>query len=102
MADAYLQIGKKGEVNGECKDAEFANWIEVLSWSWGARQLGTASHGVGLGEMCIRDRVVMSRQALSSSRGFVHGGEHAPASSSLIFLIWKRSASPRNCAAKGR
>jgi len=49
MADAYLQIGTKGEVNGECKDAEFSNWIEVLSWSWGARQLGTASHGVGLG-----------------------------------------------------
>ena len=46
--------------------------------------------------------VVMPRQALSSSRGFVHGGELAPASSSLIFLIWKRSASPRNCAAKGR
>ena len=49
MADAFLQIGKKGEVNGECKDFEYPNWIEVLSWSWGAHQLGTAGHGTGLG-----------------------------------------------------
>mgnify|MGYP000845475740 FL=1 len=49
MADAFLQIGKKGEVNGECKDKEYPNWIEVLSWSWGAHQLGTAGHGTGLG-----------------------------------------------------
>jgi len=49
MADSFLQIGKKGEVNGECKDTTYANWIEVLSWSWGAHQLGTAGHGTGLG-----------------------------------------------------
>lgn len=46
MADAFLKIG---DVKGECKDAEYKEWIEVLSWSWGATQLGTASHGTGLG-----------------------------------------------------
>ena len=46
MADAFLKIG---DVKGECKDAEYKEWIEVLSWSWGASQLGTAGHGTGLG-----------------------------------------------------
>jgi type VI secretion system secreted protein Hcp len=46
MADAFLKIG---DVKGECKDAEYKEWIEALSWSWGATQMGTASHGVGLG-----------------------------------------------------
>ncbi len=39
MADAFLKIG---DVKGECSDHEFKEWIEVLSWSWGAHQLGTA------------------------------------------------------------
>ncbi|HPE72176.1 MAG TPA: type VI secretion system tube protein Hcp [Candidatus Competibacter sp.] len=46
MADAFLKIG---DVKGECKDHEFKEWIEVLSWSWGASQMGTAGHGTGLG-----------------------------------------------------
>jgi len=46
MSDQFLKIG---DVNGECTDFEFPKWIEVLSWSWGAQQTGTASHGTGLG-----------------------------------------------------
>lgn len=46
MADSFLKIG---DVKGECKDFEHKEWIEVLSWSWGASQLGTAGHGTGLG-----------------------------------------------------
>ena len=46
MADSFLKIG---DVKGECKDFEFKEWIEVLSWSWGASQLGTAGHGTGMG-----------------------------------------------------
>ncbi|PIE83137.1 MAG: type VI secretion system tube protein Hcp [Candidatus Contendobacter odensis] len=46
MADQFLKIG---DVKGECKDSAYKEWIEVLSWSWGANQLGTASHGTGLG-----------------------------------------------------
>ncbi len=46
MADSFLKIG---DVKGECKDFEFKEWIEVLSWSWGASQMGTAGHGTGLG-----------------------------------------------------
>lgn len=46
MADSFLKIG---DVKGECKDFEYKEWIEVLSWSWGASQLGTSGHGTGLG-----------------------------------------------------
>ena len=46
MADSFLKIG---DVKGECTDFEHKEWIEVLSWSWGASQLGTAGHGTGLG-----------------------------------------------------
>jgi len=46
MADSFLKIG---DVKGECKDFEYKEWIEVLSWSWGASQLGTAGHGTGMG-----------------------------------------------------
>ncbi len=46
MSDSFLKIGT---VKGECKDFEYKEWIEVLSWSWGASQLGTSGHGTGLG-----------------------------------------------------
>lgn len=45
MEDLFLKIG---DIKGECKDFEFKEWIEVLSWSWGANQVGTGGHGTGM------------------------------------------------------
>ncbi len=45
MEDIFLKIG---DIKGECKDFEYKEWIEVLSWSWGANQTGTGAHGTGM------------------------------------------------------
>ena len=42
-------FGKIGDIKGESQDAAFKDQIEVLSWSWGVAQQGTAAVGSGLG-----------------------------------------------------
>jgi type VI secretion system secreted protein Hcp len=42
-------FAKIGDIKGEAQDAAFKEQIEVLSWSWGVSQQGTAATGSGLG-----------------------------------------------------
>src|SRR5919206_1830713 len=44
--DMFLKIT---DVKGESKDKQHAGEIEIESFSWGATQLGTSSHGSGAG-----------------------------------------------------
>jgi type VI secretion system secreted protein Hcp len=44
--DAFLKLD---DVNGEVQDQQFANWIEVDSFSWGVSQSGTNASGSGGG-----------------------------------------------------
>src|SRR5687767_9082264 len=44
--DMFLKVG---DVKGESKDSQHKDWIEIESFSWGATQLGTSSHGSGAG-----------------------------------------------------
>jgi type VI secretion system secreted protein Hcp len=44
--DMFLKIT---DVKGESKDKQHAGEIEIESFSWGASQLGTSSHGTGAG-----------------------------------------------------
>lgn len=44
--DMFLKIT---DVKGESKDSKHAGEIEIESFSWGATQLGTSSHGTGAG-----------------------------------------------------
>ena len=44
--DMYLKIT---DVKGESKDKTHKDEIEIESFSWGASQLGTSSHGTGAG-----------------------------------------------------
>ncbi len=44
--DMFLKIT---DVKGESKDATHGGEIEIESFSWGATQLGTSSHGTGAG-----------------------------------------------------
>src|SRR5262245_3167877 len=51
-ADIFLKIGPgEGEptVKGESRDAKHLNTIDVLGWSWGMSQSGTAHNGSGAG-----------------------------------------------------
>jgi type VI secretion system secreted protein Hcp len=45
-SDIFLKIDT---IPGESKDAKHKDEIDVLSWSWGAAQMGTMSHGGGGG-----------------------------------------------------
>jgi type VI secretion system secreted protein Hcp len=44
--DVFLKLG---DIKGESKDAKHAGEIDVLSWSWGMSQPGTAAGGGGGG-----------------------------------------------------
>ena len=44
--DIFLKIT---DIPGESQDETHKNEIEVLSWSWGAHQVGTAAMGGGMG-----------------------------------------------------
>jgi type VI secretion system secreted protein Hcp len=46
MVDYFLKL--EG-VDGESQDSKHKNEIEIESFSWGATQMGTASHGGGMG-----------------------------------------------------
>lgn len=44
--DMFIKIG---EYTGESKDEKHKDWIDVLAWSWGASNSGTAQMGTGAG-----------------------------------------------------
>jgi type VI secretion system secreted protein Hcp len=46
LVDYFLKIDG---IPGESQDSKHKGEIEIESWSWGAAQTGTASHGGGLG-----------------------------------------------------
>jgi len=52
--DMFIKIG---DIKGESTDSKHANEIDVLSWSWGASQSGSAhmGGGAGSGKVQIQD-----------------------------------------------
>ncbi len=46
IVDYFLKIDG---IEGESQDSKHKNEIEIESFSWGAHQMGTASHGGGMG-----------------------------------------------------
>jgi type VI secretion system secreted protein Hcp len=44
--DMFIKIGS---LKGESQDKEFPSWVDVLAWSLGGSQSGTASMGGGMG-----------------------------------------------------
>ncbi|GAA5167575.1 type VI secretion system tube protein Hcp [Viridibacterium curvum] len=44
--DMFIKIG---DIKGESKDEKHADEVDVLAWSWGLSQSGTAHHGTGAG-----------------------------------------------------
>lgn len=46
--DAFLDL-KSGNVKGESTEQDYADCIQLLAWSWGCTNAGSASHGTGEG-----------------------------------------------------
>jgi type VI secretion system secreted protein Hcp len=48
---------KLGQIKGDSKDTKHKDWIDVLAWSWGASQSGTAhmGGGAGAGKVSVQD-----------------------------------------------
>jgi len=46
LVDYFLKVDG---IQGESQDSKHKNEIEIESFSWGANQTGTASHGAGMG-----------------------------------------------------
>ncbi|MBC7900176.1 MAG: type VI secretion system tube protein Hcp [Saprospiraceae bacterium] len=75
--DMYLKLT---DVKGESKDSKHAGEIEIESFSWGATQLGTSSHGTGggAGKVSMNDfHFVMRNNAASPTLFlFCASGKH--------------------------
>jgi type VI secretion system secreted protein Hcp len=52
--DMFLKLDG---IKGESKDTKHKEWIDVLAWSWGASQSGTAhmGGGAGAGKVAVQD-----------------------------------------------
>jgi type VI secretion system secreted protein Hcp len=52
--DMFLKVG---DLEGESVDNKYAKWIDVLSWSWGMSQSGSAhvAGGAGAGKVNVQD-----------------------------------------------
>lgn len=73
---------KVGEVKGESKDKKYADWIDVLSFSWGLSQSGSFGYGGGggTGKVNVQDLSFMKRMDTASPDLMLHcaAGEHYP------------------------
>jgi type VI secretion system secreted protein Hcp len=69
-------------VTGESKDSNHAGQIEIESFSWGATQLGTSSHGTGAGagKVSMNDFHFVMRTNSASPTLFLYcaNGQHIP------------------------
>jgi type VI secretion system secreted protein Hcp len=78
-ADYFLSIDG---IPGESADVDHRDWIEVLSYSWGASSAGstTVSGGSGAGKATVTDLFVSSLLSQASPQLFlsVMNGKHAP------------------------
>ena len=63
--DMFLKIGA---VKGEAQDGKHKEWIDVLSWSWGANQTGTGhlGGGAGTGKVSVNDLSITNFMDASS------------------------------------
>ena len=77
MADYYLQITG---IAGESKEAKHKDWIDVLSWSFGASNPGqvTAGGGAGAGKVQMSDFNFMATTSKASPKLFLAcaNGQH--------------------------
>ena len=77
--DYFIKIG---EVKGESKDKAYADWIDVLSWSWGVSQTGSFGYGGGggTGKVNVQELKFKKRADTATPDLLLHcsAGEHYP------------------------
>lgn len=92
--DMFLKIS---DVKGESKDTKNAGQMEIESFSWGAHQLGTSSHGTGAGggKVSMQDFsfVMRSNSASPTLFLFCANGKHLP---EAVLTCRKAGESPQN------
>jgi type VI secretion system secreted protein Hcp len=75
--DMFLKLGKLG---GESRDAKHKGEIDVLAWSWGASNSGTAhtGGGAGAGKVNVQDLSVTKYVDIATPEIFLHccNGKH--------------------------
>jgi type VI secretion system secreted protein Hcp len=75
--DMFLKLS---DVKGESKDSKNPGQIEIESFSWGATQLGTSSHGTGAGagKVSMQDFHFVMRNNSASPALFLYcaNGKH--------------------------
>ncbi len=78
-SDIFIKIG---DIEGESQDETYKDWIDVLSWSWGATQSGSAHYGMGGGDgkVAVQDFNFVKRVDRASTNLFVKccEGSHFP------------------------
>ena len=79
---AVDQFMKIGDINGEARDSVYKDWIDVLSWSWGATQSGSmhVGGGGGSGKVNMQD-LTFSKYVDSATTNLmtkVCNGKHYP------------------------
>lgn len=69
--DVFVKIGS---LESESEDKEFNKWIDVLSWSWGGTQSGTARAGGGMGggKVDLQDFTFTKRTDMVSPKLWLH------------------------------
>ena len=79
--DAFLDL-KSGNVKGESQEADYKDCIQLLSWSWGCTNMGSASHGggdaVGAVNMMDFNFTMTMNQASSALMTLCTTGKHVP------------------------
>ena len=67
--DMFIKIG---DIKGESKDDKHADEVDVLAWSWGLSQSGSAHHGsgAGAGKVNVQD-ISLTKWVDSSSTALI-------------------------------
>jgi type VI secretion system secreted protein Hcp len=90
--DMFLKLG---EIKGESKDKTHAGEIDVLAWSWGASNSGTAhvGGGAGAGKVNVQDLSFTKYVDKSSPDIFLNccNGAHIP---TAVLVVRKAGTTP--------
>ncbi|HZH34865.1 MAG TPA: type VI secretion system tube protein Hcp [Pyrinomonadaceae bacterium] len=77
--DYFLKIG---DIDGESADSKYSKNIEIESFSWGANQTGSSSHGggAGAGKVSMQDLHFVMKINKASPKLFLAcaSGQHIP------------------------
>src|SRR6476660_6108795 len=85
---AVDMFAKIGDLKGESRDSKHAGWIDVLAWSWGVSNSGSAhtGGGAGAGKASVQDLSFTKYSDLSSPDLLLAcwNGKHFPETTLIV------------------